>query len=121
MIFSMNSLIIGVVSSEKSVYFFANSKNCPALAVSSSNAAICRSASATSSRSVRCSASYSANSPSKRSSEIRPTAKDSYSFLMMPSSSVIRLRSFVSFRLAVFTASACRIWDAARTFSINSS
>ena len=34
---------------------------------------------------------------------------------MMVSSSVCRLRSLFSFRLASFAASACRTWDAART------
>ena len=77
MIFSTNSLIMGVVSSEKSVYFFASSRNCLARSVSSAKADICVSISETDAVSAFCSASYSASRLSNRSPVMRPTAKDS--------------------------------------------
>lgn len=55
MIFSTNSLIMGVVSSEKSVYFFASSRNCLARSVSSAKADICVSISETDAVSAFCS------------------------------------------------------------------
>ena len=73
--FSINSLIIGVVSSEKSVYFFASERNCAARSVSSSKEDRCDSASDTDVTRVFCSASYSASRVSKRSSVMRPMAK----------------------------------------------
>ena len=70
----MNSFIMDVVSSEKSVYFFARARNRSTLAVSCSKLSSADSAPVTDWRSAVCSYSYPARRVSKRSSPMRPTA-----------------------------------------------
>ena len=106
-IFSMSSWSIPGVSVSKEVYFFATVRKLLMLTTIEVCSSICDLSSSTSAFKVCCSSSYSLEKIMYRSSDSFPEKLSSYSFLIIPSSSLIRCSLAASIFWRVLTPSCC--------------